>query len=141
MTKIEYELAENLQLITRFSALQTSTDTRYAATPVSTSSLTIDADLLDACGMRPSDAILVANCETGARFETYVFRGEPGSGVIGVNGAAAHLASVGDRIIIIHWAHLDDEEYADHFPRVLIMQADNTIGEALSYEPQPSVGV
>ena len=44
MTKIEYELAENLQLITRFSALQTSTDTRYAATPVSTSSLTIDAD-------------------------------------------------------------------------------------------------
>jgi aspartate 1-decarboxylase len=104
-------------------------------------SLTIDANLLDACGMRPSDAILVANCETGARFETYVFRGEPGSGVIGVNGAAAHLASVGDRIIILHWAQLDDEEYASHFPRVLIMESDNTIGEQLTYDPLPSVGV
>ncbi len=104
-------------------------------------SLTIDADLLDACGMRPSDAILVANCETGARFETYVFRGEPGSGIIGVNGAAAHLASVGDRIIIIHWAHMDDQEYADHFPSVLIMESDNTIGQKMSYDPLPSVGV
>ncbi len=104
-------------------------------------SLTIDADLLDACGMRPSDAILVANCETGARFETYVFRGEPGSGIIGVNGAAAHLASVGDRIIIIHWAHMDDQEYADHFPSVLIMESDNTIVQKMSYDPLPSVGV
>ena len=104
-------------------------------------SLTIDSDLLDACGMRPSDAILVANCDTGARFETYVFRGEAGSGVIGVNGAAAHLASVGDRVIILHWAQLDDEEYAVHHPRVLIMNSDNTIGEQLSYEPLPSVGV
>ena len=104
-------------------------------------SLTIDSDLLDACGMRPSDAILVANCDTGARFETYVFRGEAGSGVIGVNGAAAHLASVGDRVIILHWAQLDDAEYAVHHPRVLIMNSDNTIGEQLSYEPLPGVGV
>lgn len=100
-------------------------------------SLTIDSDLLDACGMRPSDAILVANCETGARFETYVFRGEPGSGVIGVNGAASHLASVGDRIIIIHWAYLDEVEYETHFPRVLVMNEDNSVQEALTYDPQP----
>ena len=105
------------------------------ALPEYQGSLTIDADLLDACGMRPSDAILVANCETGARFETYVFRGEPGSGVIGVNGAAAHLASVGDRIIIIHWAHLDDAEYEHHYPRVLIMNQDNSVCEALTYDP------
>jgi aspartate 1-decarboxylase len=98
-------------------------------------SLTIDSDLLDACGMRPSDAILVANCETGARFETYVFSGEPGSGVIGVNGAAAHLASVGDRIIILHWAHMNDAEYEQHYPRVLIMNQDNSVGEALTYDP------
>ena len=105
------------------------------ALPEYQGSLTIDSDLLDACGMRPSDAILVANCETGARFETYVFRGEPGSGVIGVNGAAAHLASVGDRIIILHWAHMNDAEYEQHYPRVLIMNQDNSVSEALTYDP------
>ena len=105
------------------------------ALPEYQGSLTIDSDLLDACGMRPSDAILDANCETGARFETYVFRGEPGSGVIGVNGAAAHLASVGDRIIILHWAHMNDAEYEQHYPRVLIMNQDNSVSEALTYDP------
>lgn len=101
-------------------------------------SLTIDANLLDATGIRPNDAILVANCETGARFETYVFRGEPGSGIIGVNGAAAHLASTGDRVIIIHWAHMTDEEATTHHPRVLLMNEDNTIREAIHYDPCPA---
>ncbi len=102
-------------------------------------SLTIDSELLDACGMRPSDAILVANCETGARFETYVFSGAPGSGIIGVNGAAAHLADPGDRIIIIHWAHMTDEEYTRHLPRVLLMNEDNTIRETITYDPCPAM--
>ncbi len=101
-------------------------------------SLTIDANLLDATGIRPNDAILVANCETGARFETYVFRGEPGSGIIGVNGAAAHLASTGDRVIIIHWAHMTDEEATTHHPSVLLMNEDNTIREAIHYDPCPA---
>ena len=112
-----------------------------APTADSIGSITIDAELLDACGMRVNDVVLIANCENGARFETYVFRGEPGTGIIGVNGAAAHLASVGDRVIIIHWAHMDDDEYADHFPKVLIMESDNTIGQKMSYDPMPSVGV
>ena len=98
-------------------------------------SLTIDADILKQCGMRASDAILVANCETGARFETYVFAGEPGSGVIGINGAATHLANIGDRIIIIHWAQLHDDEYETHRPKILIMNADNTVKEEMEYEP------
>ena len=101
-------------------------------------SLTIDADLLEATGMRPNDAILVANCETGARFETYIFRGEPGSGTIGINGAAAHLASPGDRVIIIHWAHMSEEEATRHHPRVLLMNTDNTVLEAISYDPCPA---
>ena len=101
-------------------------------------SLTIDANLLEATGIRENDAILVANCETGARFETYVFRGEPGSGIIGVNGAAAHLASTGDRVIIIHWAHMTDEEAATHHPRVLLMNEDNTVREAIHYDPCPA---
>ncbi len=97
-------------------------------------SLTIDANLLDACGMRANDAILIANCETGARFETYIFAGERGSGVIGVNGAAAHLAKSGDRVIIIHWAYLDAAEVEDHHPRVLLMNTDNTVREAIDYD-------
>lgn len=88
-----------------------------------------------ACGMRASDAILVANCETGARFETYLFEGPPGSGIIEINGAAAHLAHPGDRIIILHWAHVSEQEYQGHFPTILIMNEDNTIRESLNYEP------
>jgi aspartate 1-decarboxylase len=101
-------------------------------------SLTIDATLLEQTGMRPNDAILVANCETGVRFETYIFRGEPGSGTIGINGAAAHLASPGDRVIIIHWAHMNEEEAAHHHPRVLLMNPDNTVKEAISYDSCPA---
>ena len=62
-------------------------------------SLTVDASLLEQCGMRANDAILIANCETGARFETYLFRGEPGSGVIGVNGAAAPRRAMASKLL------------------------------------------
>lgn len=98
-------------------------------------SLTIDESLLHASGLRNSDAILVANCTTGARFETYVFAGAKDSGIIGINGAAAHCASTGDKIIIIHWAQLTDAEYAQHHPKILIMNSDNTIKESLNYHP------
>ena len=105
------------------------------ARPDYSGSLTIDTDILKRCGMRASDAILVANCETGARFETYVFEGEPGSGIIGINGAAAHLVNVGDKVIIMHWAQLHDDEYETHKPKILIMNEDNTIAQEFEYEP------
>ncbi|MCA9287157.1 MAG: aspartate 1-decarboxylase, partial [Phycisphaerales bacterium] len=92
-----------------------------AASPNYMGSLTIDADLLEQTGMRVNDAIDVANCRNGARFKTYIFRGEPGSRTIQVNGAAAHLVEVGDRLIIMHYAMMDDAEYKAHRPRVLIM--------------------
>ena len=97
-------------------------------------SITIDANLLEQTGMRPNDAVLVANCESGARFETYIFRGEPGSGTIAINGAAAHLASPGDRVIIIHFAYMNEEEASGHQPTVLLMDADNTVREILNYD-------
>ena len=97
-------------------------------------SLTIDSDLLNQCGMREHDCILVANCETGDRFETYIFAGEKGSGIIGVNGAAAHLAKPSDRIIIIHWAYLDEKESISHHPRVLLMNADNTVRDVICHD-------
>jgi aspartate 1-decarboxylase len=107
------------------------------ASPSYAGSITIDADLLERCGMRVSDAVLVANCRNGARFETYIFRGEPGSRTIVVNGAAAHLVEVGDELIIFHFAYMDEEEYKRHRPTVLIMRPDNSVERVLHYEPAP----
>ena len=104
------------------------------ARPDYSGSLTIDINILRECGMRASDAITVANCSTGSRFETYVFEGEAGSGTIGINGAAAHLASVGDKVIIMHYAHMKEEEYESHCPKVLIMNTDNSINQSFHYQ-------
>jgi aspartate 1-decarboxylase len=106
-----------------------------AARPDYVGSVTIDAQMLDACGMRVSDAVEVANCRTGDRFETYIFRGEPGSRVIEVNGAAARLVEPGDPLIIMHYALMSDDEYRAHRPRVLVFGEGNTIERTLSYQP------
>lgn len=108
------------------------------ANPEYMGSITIDAQLLDACGMRVNDAVLVANCRNGARFETYIFRGEPGRREIVVNGAAAHLVERGDAVIILHFAWMSDEEYARHHPRVLILDPANAVIQTMSYDPHPS---
>ncbi|MDX9910899.1 MAG: aspartate 1-decarboxylase [Phycisphaerales bacterium] len=105
-----------------------------AALPDYIGSITIDADILDQIGLRVNDAVTVANCRNGERFETYVFRGEPGSKRIEINGAAAHLVEPGDRVIIMHYAHMTDEEYAAHRPAAAIMNPDNTIDEIMRYE-------
>ncbi len=105
------------------------------ARPDYVGSITIDADLLAACGMRVNDVVLIGNCRNGKRFETYIFHGEPGSGIIAVNGAAAHLVEEGDQLIILHFAFMDDAEYTAHHPKVLIMNDDNTIRELIRYNP------
>ncbi len=106
-----------------------------AARPDYIGSITIDENLLRACGMRVNDAVSIANCRNGERFITYIFKGEPGSGKIELNGAAAHLVEPGDRIIIMHYAMMSDEEYATNRPQVLIMNDNNTIREVIRYEP------
>lgn len=106
-----------------------------AAKPDYVGSITIDADILKATGLRVNDAVLVANCRNGNRFETYVFLGEPGSGKIEVNGAAAHLVEPGDKVIILHFAQMDDAEYASHLPKVAIMGEGNAIEQTIRYEP------
>lgn len=106
------------------------------AKPHYVGSITIDADLLDRCGMRINDRVLVTNCRNGNRLETYIFRGEPGSGIIELNGAAAHLFEPGDKAIIMHYALMTEAEYAENRPTVLIMNEDNTVREVMHYEPQ-----
>ena len=111
-----------------------------AAKPDYVGAGTIDADLLGATGMRVNDRVLIANCRNGARFETYVFLGEPGGGAIELNGAAAHLVEPGDRVIIMHFAMMDDSEYAAHRPRVAIIGEGNQIVDTIRYEPSDLPG-
>jgi len=94
-------------------------------------SLTVDRDLMDAVGMVPNEQVHVANLANGERFTTYLFEGKRGSGVMCVNGAAAHLAKEGDRIIVMTYASLDESEIADHRPRVAILDEGNRILEML----------
>ena len=105
------------------------------AKPHYVGSITIDADLLEACGMRVNDKVLISNCRNGNRLETYIFRGKPGSGIIELNGAAAHLVEEGDKVIIMHFALMTDEQYAANRPTVLIMKDDNTVDRVMHYEP------
>ncbi|GAA1448422.1 aspartate 1-decarboxylase [Leifsonia poae] len=90
-------------------------------------SLTVDADLLDAADLLPGEQVSVVDIANGSRFETYLIAGERGSGVIGVNGAAAHLAEVGHLVIVISYAQLTDEEARVFEPTVVHVDADNRI--------------
>lgn len=90
-------------------------------------SITIDETLMEAAGILPYEQVQVYNVSNGNRFETYAIRGERGSGVIGINGAAAHLAREGDIIIIASYAILDEEELKDHRPRLVYVDEDNKI--------------
>jgi len=94
-------------------------------------SLTVDRDLMDAVGMVPNEQVHVANLANGERFVTYLFEGERGSGVMCVNGAAAHKATEGDRIIVMAYGQYDESEIAGHRPKVAILSEDNRIVEML----------
>lgn len=96
-------------------------------------SLTVDETLLRAAGIRPNEAIHVYDLDNAARFETYIIRGEPGSGVIGVNGAAARLSAPGHRIIVACYGLLTDAELESHGARVVLCDAHNHIAETLEY--------
>jgi len=88
-------------------------------------SITIDRDLMDAAGLLVHQQVQVYNITTGARFETYVIEGEAGSGCMQINGAAAHLATVGHLIIVAAYAEMTPEEAASWEPRVVLVDAGN----------------
>lgn len=102
-------------------------------------SITIDEDILDAVGMLPNEKVHIVNNNNGARFETYIIKGERGSGTICVNGAAARLVQPGDIVIVISYVYVDNEEARDHKPTVAIMGENNTIKEMINYEPEATV--
>jgi aspartate 1-decarboxylase len=96
-------------------------------------SITIDEDLLRATGMLANEFVNIADLDNGARFETYVIKGKAGSGVIGINGAAAHLVSQGDRVIIFSMAQMTEEETRNHVAQVVVCDEDNRIQQQLEY--------
>ena len=96
-------------------------------------SITIDADLLRASGLLPNEAVIVADCENGNRFETYIIPGAAGSGVIAINGAAARLSKVGNRVIVMAFARLTPDEAASHRSKVIILNERNKIVETVSH--------
>ncbi len=94
-------------------------------------SITIDQDILDAVDILPNEKVQIVNNNNGARLETYVISGERGRGVICLNGAAARLVQVDDIIIIISYAHLNEEELKHHEPKVVVMDENNKIKSLL----------
>lgn len=90
-------------------------------------SLTVDALLLEASGIRPYEKVHVVNVTTGARFETYVISGPAGSGVIALNGGAARLGQPGDLVIIMAYALLSEAEIASFRARVVLVDDRNRV--------------
>ena len=90
-------------------------------------SVTVDEDLLDAADLLPGEQVHIVDVTTGARLETYTIAGERGSGVIGINGAAARLVHPGDVVILIGYGQMDTEEARRLRPRVVLVDADNRI--------------
>lgn len=90
-------------------------------------SLTIDKDLMDAVDLHPYERVMVYNINNGERFDTYAIMGEPGSGVIGLNGAAARKGLTGDMIIIVSYAFFSEEELNDYSPKIAMLDKSNRI--------------
>jgi aspartate 1-decarboxylase len=109
-------------------ATVTQTDLNYHG------SITIDTNLLKASGLLPNEAVLVADCENGNRFETYIIPGPAGSGIIGVNGAAARLTQIGHRLIVLSFCLLNADELPRHRSRVVIADDKNRVAETIEHK-------
>ncbi|WP_345078191.1 aspartate 1-decarboxylase [Brachybacterium paraconglomeratum] len=90
-------------------------------------SVTIDPALTEAAGLVENEQVTIVDITNGHRLITYVIEGERDSGVIGINGAAAHLVTPGDLVIIIAYGQLDETEVSTHRPRVVHVDAENRI--------------
>ena len=112
-------------------ATVTQTDANYHG------SITIDRDLLDASGLLVNEGVLVADCENGNRFETYIIAGERGSGIIGINGAAARLSQVGNHVIIMSFLAATPIEAATHVACVVLVDEANRVSQVIR---QPTQG-
>jgi aspartate 1-decarboxylase len=111
-------------------------------------SVTVDEDLMDAADLLPGEQVAIVDVTNGARLETYVIAGPRGSGVIGINGAAARLVHEGDLVILISYCAVTDAEARSLRPKVVFVDAGNRIigtgadpAEALPADPHVDAGL
>lgn len=99
-------------------------------------SITIDETLMVAADFLENELVQIVNVNNGARFETYVIKGQAGSGAIELNGAAARLAEPGDLVIIISYGSYSEEEVRGHQPSVVVVDAENRISGQIESEAE-----
>src|SRR5690242_5626836 len=104
-------------------------------------SVTIDEDLMDAADLLAGEQVAIVDVTNGARLETYVIPGQRGSGVIGINGAAAHLVHPGDLVIMIAYGVMDETEAKSYLPKVVHVDAANRVVELGSDAAAPAPGM
>mgnify|MGYP002681154272 CR=1 FL=1 len=97
-------------------------------------SITIDETLLKESGILEYEKVQIVDIDNGARFETYAISGQAGSGMICLNGAAARMVSVGDKIIIMSYARMTPEELMQNPPRVVFVDEKNAVSRVTRYE-------
>lgn len=109
-------------------AVVTQADLNYVG------SITIDSELMEAAGIVEYERVEIADVDNGKRLATYAIAGEAGSGIICLNGAAAHCVDVGDKVIIMAYAGMTAEEAAVHHPQVVFVDEQNKITRRTNYE-------
>jgi aspartate 1-decarboxylase len=97
-------------------------------------SITIDEELMNAAGINEYEQVQIVDVNNGSRFETYVIAGKKGSGMICLNGAAARMVAVGDRIIIMSYALMTPEELKENPPKVVFVDDANKVTRVTRYE-------
>lgn len=102
-------------------------------------SITIDSDLMNKADILEYEMVHILDVDNGARFQTYTIKGEPGSGTVAINGAAARLVAKGDLIIILSYAQVSDEEARSLHPRLVYVNSKNEIVRAEC--PDKQIGI
>ena len=97
-------------------------------------SITVDPELMEEAGIYEYELVQIVDVENGNRFETYTIAGEPGSGMICLNGAAARQVQVGDHVIMMCYCQMSPEEVREHKPKVVFVDDENKIAKVSSYE-------
>ena len=103
-------------------------------------SITVDEELLNAAGILEYEAVQVVDINNGNRFETYTIAGEKGSGLICLNGAAARQVQVGDKIIIMAYAMMSEDDAQKHRPNIVFVDDENKIVKTTLYEKHGRLG-
>lgn len=103
-------------------------------------SITIDGLILDSIGLYENEHVHVVNINNGSRIETYIIRGEPGSGVICLNGAAARFFHQGDKVIVMAYCLIENSKAPVHKPKIALIDSNNKVSQLIDHEDANTIG-